>query len=199
MSRLAVVWVGAVLGTMLHSDAGCVAPAHRRVCGCLAPRAKGAILFPHHVDAAASRPAWSSSATKTGRPRGERRRTVSRHLLSEREYTMSSHSGLSRRYLLGITMAVGGLAMMRGLRRVWAQAAGSGPVTLDVRHPDLHTLIAPETPSRALRVAWGLPKGRCGEALLSSSVIFRTSGSCAGAACRRARSSPHMPRACPMA
>src|SRR5262249_1170987 len=118
------------------------------------PARKGLYCIPHHVDAAASRPAWSSSANKTGRPRGERRRAVSRHLLSERGYTMSPHSGLSRRHLLGITMAVGGLTMMRGLRRVWAQAAGSGPVTLDVRHPDLHTLIAPET--LLTRIAGGL-------------------------------------------
>ena len=48
---------------------------------------------------------------------------------------MSTHPGLSRRHLLGFTGAVGGLAMTRGLRHVWAQATGgSGPVTLDVRH-----------------------------------------------------------------
>jgi len=68
---------------------------------------------------------------------------------------MSTHPGLSRRHLLGLTVAVGGLAMTRGLRHVWAQATGgSGPVTLDVRHPDLHTLIAPETP--LTRIAGGL-------------------------------------------
>ena len=60
---------------------------------------------------------------------------------------MHAHHQLSRRHLLGLTVAVGGLAMARGIRHVWGQATGgSGPVTLDVRHPDLHTLIAPETP-----------------------------------------------------
>src|SRR5262249_31637543 len=43
------------------------------------PARKGLYCIPHHVDAAASRLAWSSSANKTGRPRGERRRAVSRH------------------------------------------------------------------------------------------------------------------------
>jgi gluconolactonase len=52
-------------------------------------------------------------------------------------------------------VAGGGFAMARGLRHVWAQATGgSGLVTLDVRHPDLHTLIAPETP--LARIAGGL-------------------------------------------
>jgi sugar lactone lactonase YvrE len=85
---------------------------------------------------------------------------------------MSTHSGLSRRHLLGITMAVGGLAMMRGLRRVWAQAAGSGPVTLDVRHPDLHTLIAPETPLTRIAGGLGFTEGPVwrGTALLFSDI-----------------------------
>jgi sugar lactone lactonase YvrE len=50
-------------------------------------------------------------------------------------------------------MAVGGLALAGDVRRVWAQAAG-GKVALDVRHPDLHTLIAPEAP--LTRIAGGL-------------------------------------------
>src|SRR5215475_11325149 len=68
---------------------------------------------------------------------------------------MSPHPGLSRRHLLGLTVAVGGLAMARGVRHVWAQATGgSGKVSLDVRHPDLHTLVAPET--LLTRIAGGL-------------------------------------------
>jgi hypothetical protein len=59
---------------------------------------------------------------------------------------MHAHHGLSRRHLLGLTVAVGGLAMACGIRHVCAQATGGGQVSLDVRHPDLHTLIAPETP-----------------------------------------------------
>src|SRR4029450_8345081 len=67
--------------------------------------------------------------------------------------TMHAHPGISRRHVLGLAMAVGGLAMAGDVRRVWAQAAG-GKVALDVRHPDLHTLIAPEAP--LTRIAGGL-------------------------------------------
>jgi gluconolactonase len=66
---------------------------------------------------------------------------------------MHAHHGISRRHVLGLAMAVGGLAMAGDVRRVWAQAAG-GKVALDVRHPDLHTLIAPEAP--LTRIAGGL-------------------------------------------
>jgi hypothetical protein len=59
-------------------------------------------------------------------------------------------------------------------------------------------LLPPRPPSHALRGAWGLPKGRCGGGTPYCSAIFPISGSCARAACRRARSSPPMPQACPM-
>src|ERR1700731_4482349 len=112
---------------------------------------------------------------------------------------MHAHHGISRRHVLGLAVACSGLALDGNVRSVGAQATGGGgKVSLDVRHPDLHTLIAPETPSCALRAAWSLPKGRCGGGPPYCSAIFPTGGSCAGAACRRARSSPPMRRGSPM-
>jgi hypothetical protein len=86
---------------------------------------------------------------------------------------MYAHPGLTRRHLLGLTVAVGGLAMARGLRHVWAQATGgSGPVTLDVRHPDLHTFNAPETPLTRIAGGLGFTEGPVwrGTALLFSDI-----------------------------
>jgi hypothetical protein len=37
---------------------------------------------------------------------------------------MQAHQGISRRHVLGLAVAVGGLAMARGVRHVWAQATG---------------------------------------------------------------------------
>src|SRR6516225_3408063 len=60
--------------------------------------------------------------------------------------TMHPHHGISRRHVLGLTVAIGGLAMAHDVRQLWAQApGGSGKVSLDVRHSELHTLITPET------------------------------------------------------
>ena len=67
---------------------------------------------------------------------------------------MRSQNGISRRHMLGMAAAVGGLAMSGGVRRVWAQAAGGGMTSLDVRNPGLHELIAPNTP--VVRIAGGL-------------------------------------------
>ena len=68
---------------------------------------------------------------------------------------MRAHHGISRRQVLGLTVAIGGLAMARDVRPLWAQATGgSGKVSLDVRHSDLHTLITPET--LLTRIAGGL-------------------------------------------
>jgi gluconolactonase len=68
---------------------------------------------------------------------------------------MQAHHGISRRHLLGLTVAVGGLIPAIGVRHVWAQATGgSGKVSLDVRHPDLHALIPPE--ALLTRIAGGL-------------------------------------------
>ena len=68
---------------------------------------------------------------------------------------MHAYHSISRRQMLKLAVAGGGLAMACGVRHVWAQATGaSGKVSLDVRHPDLHTLIAPETP--LTRIAGGL-------------------------------------------
>ena len=68
---------------------------------------------------------------------------------------MHAYHSISRRQMLKLAVAGDGLAMARGVRHVWAQATGgSGKVSLDVRHPDLHTLIAPETP--LTRIAGGL-------------------------------------------
>src|SRR5438046_10745934 len=67
---------------------------------------------------------------------------------------MHTPHGISRRHVLGLAVAFSGLALAGDVRSVMAQATGSGPVTLDVRHPDLHTLIAPETP--LTRIAGGL-------------------------------------------
>src|SRR4029453_6035850 len=98
--------------------------------------------------------------------RGARRRVVLRPLLPERRHPMHAHPGLSRRHLLGLTVAGGGLALARGIRHVWAQAAGgSGPVTLDVRHPDLHTLIAPENPFPPIAAGRGFSRAVCREGL----------------------------------
>ena len=68
---------------------------------------------------------------------------------------MQVDHGISRRHVLGLTVAIGGLAMARDVRQLWAQApGGSGKVSLDVRHSDLHTLITPET--LLSRIAGGL-------------------------------------------
>jgi gluconolactonase len=86
---------------------------------------------------------------------------------------MHTHHRLSRRHLLGLTGAVGGLVLARGVRYVWVQATGgSGPVTLDVRHPDLHTLIAPETPLTRIAGSLGFTEGPVwrGTALLFSDI-----------------------------
>ncbi len=86
---------------------------------------------------------------------------------------MHTHHRISRRHLLGLTGAVGGLVLARGVRHVWAQATGgSGPVTLDVRHPDLHTLIAPEAPLTRIAGGLGFAEGPVwrGTALLFSDI-----------------------------
>src|SRR5262249_50198518 len=68
---------------------------------------------------------------------------------------MHPHHGISRRHVLGLTVAIGGLAMAHDVRQLWAQApGGSGKVSLDVRHSELHTLITPET--LLSRIAGGL-------------------------------------------
>jgi hypothetical protein len=59
---------------------------------------------------------------------------------------MHADHGILRRHVLGLAVAFSGLALAGDVPSVLAQATGSGPVTLDVRHLDLHTLIAPETP-----------------------------------------------------
>jgi hypothetical protein len=82
------------------------------------------------------------------------RRVVGRNTLGEGG-TMHAHHDISRRQVLGLTVAIGGLAMARDVRPLWAQATGgSGKVSLDVRHSDLHTLITPET--LLTRIAGGL-------------------------------------------
>jgi hypothetical protein len=67
---------------------------------------------------------------------------------------MHADHGILRRHVLGLAVAFSGLALAGDVPSVLAQATGSGPVTLDVRHLDLHTLIAPETP--LTRIAGGL-------------------------------------------
>ncbi len=78
--------------------------------------------------------------------------------------------------------------------RCWhkRQAAGRSRWTCGTR--TCTRSLPPRPPSRVLRVAWGLPKGRCGGAVFYCSAIFPISGLCAGAAYRRARSSPKAPR-----
>jgi len=86
---------------------------------------------------------------------------------------MQAHHGISRRHVLGLAVAVGGLAMARGGRHVWAQATGgSGKVSLDVRHPDLHALIAPETILTRIAGGLGFTEGPVwrGTALLFSDI-----------------------------
>ena len=67
---------------------------------------------------------------------------------------MRPQNGISRRHMLGMTAAVGGLAMSGRVHRVLAQPTGGGVASLDVRNPGLHDLIAPNTP--VVRIAGGL-------------------------------------------
>src|SRR5207244_683407 len=88
-------------------------------------------------------------------------------------HTMNAYHIISRRLMLMLALAAGVLAMSRGVRHVWAQAAGvSGKVSLDVRHPDLHTLIAPETPLTRIAGGLGFTEGPVwrGTALLFSDI-----------------------------
>ena len=67
---------------------------------------------------------------------------------------MQSAKQMSRRDLLKFTLGASALPLVGHMRSAWAQPAGPGiKVTLDVRHPDLHKIVAPD--STVARVAGG--------------------------------------------
>src|SRR6266849_7505608 len=75
--------------------------------------------------------------------------------LGEGGGTMRAQSGISRRHVLRMAMAVGGLAIAGGVRRVWAQEAKR----IEQLAPELAQILSPSEPIQELADGFGGPQG----------------------------------------